>query len=138
MGKWISGIISAVIISVLTYWATDGFKFLFQQTPYSVTGTWTYKMTSAVDHRSHSGSMELTMDGQIVHGRFKPFDGTDSAVTGTFATDYLRLTRETGMQGTVQFFELRKLSASKLSGSFRNEGPIKDSGTITLDRRLSP
>jgi hypothetical protein len=42
-------------------------------------------MVSNLDQRSHTGSMELTMDGEIVNGRMKPFDRTDSIARGRFA-----------------------------------------------------
>jgi hypothetical protein len=55
-------------------------------------------------------------------GTMRMWDKTDSAVKGTFKADRLSLVRQTGMQGTVQFFELKKVSDKGFAGTFRNEG----------------
>jgi hypothetical protein len=78
--------------------------------------------------------MTLTMDGQIVSGKMTTWDATDSAVTGTFVAEGLSLTRETGMQGAVQFIDMKKISPDKFSGTYRNQGTIQDHGTFLLQR----
>jgi hypothetical protein len=137
MLKWIAGILSTVVAAVLVYWATEASKPFFDSKPtppYSVTGTWTLTQTSNLDHQAHPGSMTLTMDGQIVSGKMTTWDTTDSAVTGTFVADGLSLTRETGMEGTVQFIDMKKISPKEFSGTYRNEGKVQDHGTILLHR----
>jgi hypothetical protein len=136
MGKWIAGVLSAVVAGVLVYWATDGLKVLFEKPTqqYSVSGPWTFTQTSDLDHQAHPGSMTLTMDGQIVSGKMTTWDNTDSAVTGTFVADGLSLTRETKFKGTVQFIDMKKISPDKFSGTYRNEGPEKDTGAILVHR----
>ena len=134
MGKWIAGVASAVVIAVLTFWLTHGFENLLTARPYSVTGVWDYTMRSNLDQRIHSGSIDLTMDGETVSGTMRMWDKTDSAVKGTLKADSLSLVRETGMQGTVQFFDLKKVGDKRFAGTFRNEGSIPDNGTITIAR----
>jgi hypothetical protein len=134
MGKWIAGVASAVVIAVLTFWLTHGFENLLTARPYSVTGVWDYTMRSNLDQRIHTGSLDLTMDGETVSGTMRMWDKTDSAVKGTFKADSLSFVRETGMQGTVQFFELKKVSDKGFAGTFRNEGSVPDNGTITIAR----
>jgi hypothetical protein len=137
MLKWIAGILSTVVAAVLVYWATEASKPFFESKPapaYSVTGTWTLTQTSNLDHQAHPGSMTLTMDGQIVSGKMTTWDNTDSAVTGTFVADGLSLTRETKFKGTVQFINMKKISPDKFSGTYRNEGPEKDTGAILMHR----
>ena len=132
MLKWIAGIFATVVAALLIFWIE---RFFPDTPPYSVDGTWTLSQTSNLDHQAHPGFMTLTMHGQIVSGKMTTWDTTDSAVTGTFAADGLSLTRETGMQGAVQFIDMKKISPDKFSGTYRNnEGSIQDHGTILLQR----
>ena len=137
MRKMIAGIFTTVVAAVLIFWTTKPFERFFNEKPtlpYSVTGNWTFTQTSDLDHQAHPGSMTLTMDGQIVSGKMTTWDNTDSAVTGAFVADGLSLTRETKFKGTVQFIDMKKISPDKFSGTYRNEGPEKDTGAILMHR----
>ena len=65
---------------IATFWLTHGFENLLTARPYSVTGVWDYTMRSNLDQRIHSGSIDLTMDGETVSGTMRMWDKTDSAV----------------------------------------------------------
>jgi hypothetical protein len=101
---------------------------------YDVTGVWDYTMRSNLDQRTHTGSLHLTMNGETVSGTMRMWDKTDSAVNSTFKADSLSFVRETGMQGTIQFFDLKRVGGKRFAGTFRNEGSVPDNGTITIAR----
>jgi hypothetical protein len=135
MGKWIAGVLSTVVAAILIFWATEPFKGVFEKSkPPSITGSWAFTQKSDLDHQAHPGSMTLTMDGEIVSGRMTTWDKTDSSVSGTFVADGLSLMRETGMQGTVQFIDMKKTRPDEFSGTYRNEGQVQDHGTIVMHR----
>ena len=137
MRAWlIGGIITPVVVGILIWWGTEGLRESWKQEPYSVTGSWRYLMTSDVDHQTHKGALDLTMDREIVSGKLVPFDGTDSAVRGTLVSGSLHLTRETTLNGqqTDQFFELTKENDNRFKGTFINKGFYKDSGTVVIER----
>jgi hypothetical protein len=139
MRKMLAGIFTTVVAAVLIFWMTKPFEHLFAEKPtpqYSVGGTWQFTQTSDLDHQAHPGSMTLSMEGQVVSGRMTTWDNTDSAVSGTFVSDGLNLTRETKYRGTgtVQFIEMRKTGPKEFSGTYRNEGTEKDTGRIRMHR----
>ena len=134
MIKWLVGIVSAVIVAVIAYWATDFLKSYLAEPPNWLTGTWEYTMYSNLSKETHKGRLNLTMDGDVVSGVMDQFDPSDRAVSGTFKNGTLSMHRETRYKGTVQFYDLKKVNDKRFSGTFRNEGPEPDNGKIEISR----
>jgi hypothetical protein len=135
--RWVlTAIVAPVLVGVAVWWSTTGIENTWKSKPYSVGGSWHYVMTSDVDNRTRKGDLHLTMEREIVSGKFVPFDDTDSAVQGTFVGDTLSFERQTKLDGheTDQSFLLTKENDSRFRGSYKNSGYYKDSGTIVIDR----
>ena len=135
--RWVlTAVLAPVLVGVAVWWATQGVLTTWKSEPYSVGGSWHYAMTSDKDHRTHKGDLHLTMEREIVSGKFVPFDGTDSAIQGTFVGNTLSFERQTKLDGheTDQSFQLTKENDRRFRGTYTNRGYYEDSGTIAIDR----
>lgn len=136
MKKWMAGIVAAVLVGVLTWWLTEGLRsHPTPPTMYSVSGSWKYKMTSAVSGNTTRGSLRLTQDGTTVSGVLEnTADKSSSGVKGTLVGNSLELSREETRLNTVQNYSLTKQNDNKLVGTFENIGTWPDRGKFEIER----
>jgi len=138
MGKWIAGIAGTVISAVLIWLITKPPQPTAPKPPYSLSGKWTYTMTSDVSHNTYQGSLILLMDGTNVAGEFVEdfWDKSSKGVRGAlYGGDDLELERDTS-KNTTQKFSLTKKSDTILEGAFWNVGVLQntDKGSFKITR----
>jgi len=93
----------------------------------NVGGTWTVDFNGQI-----STTMTLEQSGNRVTGNLETMDGTPGQVTGNLNGDTLTLSRDTGLK-TIQHYQVT-VKGDTFSGTFRNEGKIRDGGTFTGQR----
>ncbi len=93
----------------------------------NVTGTW-----AVVFQGQTRMTMVLEQSGDLVTGNLVTTDGSQGNLSGSLVGSTLTLSRNTGMN-TIQNYQLT-VQGDSFSGTYRNQGRISDSGTITGSR----
>jgi hypothetical protein len=102
--------------------------------PYTLDGIWKYTVTSK-GGGTHRGSLRPTMSGSQVTGILEnTVDNSSSGVSGLYANDVLELSRETGVDNTVQNYRLMKQTNNRFACAYWNRGRWPDEGTIEIER----
>jgi hypothetical protein len=99
---------------------------------FSLSGAWNYTMSSAQGGGVHHGTITLSQSGTYVTGTMTQADHTSTSVRGSFNSNTLIMSRDTGLN-TIQTYSLTR-SDDSLSGTFQNEGQFPDSGSFRIDR----
>lgn len=134
--------------------AIGGLMLIFNKSPNSnhssensvskIIGEWTFILHSDVTGITLKGTLTLNPDQgsgeNNVIGRIETFN-TDwnnfsGDIKGIFINNELKLSRETGVENVIQYYDLFYYSASNLSGTFHNAGnnieKYKDNGTFVI------
>lgn len=100
---------------------------------FSIDGDWQYQLTSDDALKTvWKGKINL-QDLNGITGTMYFNDGLHYTVTGIFSETKLQLKRDT-KQHTIQNYDLTKKDSHHFSGTYKNEGEYKDSGTIEIFR----
>jgi len=94
----------------------------------NVSGTWTVTFRGQT-----STTMTLQQSGNQISGNLVTTDGTPGFVAGTLIGSTLTLQRNTGMNNTIQRYQVT-VQGNSFSGTYRNQGRVSDSGTFTGSR----
>jgi hypothetical protein len=97
----------------------------------NLAGTWT-----VVFNGRTTTTMTLQQSGSTITGNMVTPDGTPGAVTGQLNGTSLIMSRNTGLD-TIQHYQVT-IQGNTFSGSYRNEGKVRDSGSFTGTRTSGP